>query len=489
MTNRLAQVFFTVIPLIWLVACSTHQTVHNSGGRSQAALTPEPQFVPETEPIPAYPEDETEQAYETGNSSELFPRPRAIEPQVSFWRNVYGTWSRSQVVFHDNRYMNVVYEVFQLPGEVVEGYTPMQKELLQERFDYWKYRLRDVEVKLAAGAALNADDQRLARQIAQSTNARAVIQGASERLRYQRGLRERFKRGLEISGRYDRRFREIFRRAGLPEDLAYLPHVESSFQANARSSAGALGMWQFTAGAAKMFMNGNSSVTARLNPIASAEGAARYLSHAYNTLGTWPLAVTSYNHGIGGMQRAKDRFGYNFPRIVKDYDHPLFGFASRNYYAEFLAARDIANDPGHFFPEGVRYESGSDWTFAGASTDAAFTAPPRAPRSAQPPLKVASASRIEPSKTARFSPRKVARVEPLKAVRFDPKKTGRVSLPPGKPSHSSSGSAKGAVQQKATRSAGGRTVVEKKVPRSVPVRELRTADNRSQPGRVASNYR
>ena len=485
MTNRLAQAFFTVIPLMWLAACSTHQVARNTDRASQAALARETQSVPDTQPTPAYPEDETEQA---GDSSELFPRPRAIEPQVSFWRNVYGTWSLSQVAFHDNRHMNLVYEVFQLPGETAEGYTSRQKELIQERFDYWKTRLQDLKEKMAAGTALNADEQWLARLIAQSTNAADGIQGASQRLRYQRGLRERFKRGLEISGRYDRRFREIFRKADLPEDLAYLPHVESSFQANARSSAGALGMWQFTPGAAKMFMNGNSSVSARLDPIVSAEGAARYLSYAYDKLGSWPLAVTSYNHGIGGMQRAKDRFGHNFPRIVKDYDHPLFGFASRNYYAEFLAARDIANDPERFFPEGIRYESGSDWTLAASDADAGFTPRPRAPRRAQPTLKVASASRIEQSKAARFSTRKVARFETKKAARFDPKKTERASLSTRKHIRSTSGNVRGRTQRKAIPQVGERTIAERNVPRVVLAHyraELRAAETHTQPGRAS----
>ncbi|WP_232470388.1 MULTISPECIES: lytic transglycosylase domain-containing protein [Methylococcus] len=290
----------------------------------------------------------------------VFPRYPTLEPQVAFWRKVYAEWSRSQVALHDDRYLGLVYEVVDLPGEAGGGFTPSQKVRLQERFDYWKYRLRTLEDKLASRVPLDAADQQLARRIAEQADVRTAIRGAAERLRYQRGLRERFKRGLEISGRYDEHFRRIFRNAGLPEELAFLPHVESSFQANARSSAGAVGIWQFTAGAAKIFMNGQDSVAARLDPIASAHGAARYLSHAYGKLGSWPLAVTSYNHGIGGMQKAKSTYGHNFERIVQDYDHPLFGFASRNYYAEFLAAVEIASDPDRFFPEGVNYESPLD---------------------------------------------------------------------------------------------------------------------------------
>jgi membrane-bound lytic murein transglycosylase D len=99
----------------------------------------------------------------------------------------------------------------------------------------------------------------------------------------------------------------------------------------------------------------NAALDERLDPVAAAHGAARYLRRAHRRLGAWPLTVTSYNHGVGGMAAAKDRFGTDFVRIVKDYQGPYFGFASRNFYAEFLAAREIARQPGKFFPEGVNY--------------------------------------------------------------------------------------------------------------------------------------
>jgi membrane-bound lytic murein transglycosylase D len=176
-------------------------------------------------------------------------------------------------------------------------------------------------------------------------------------VRSQRGLRERFRRGLEVSGRYDATFRRIFREAGLPEDLAYLPHVESSFQASARSSAGAEGLWQFTRGTGKRFLKINAVVDERLDPVAAAYGAAQYFKQAYEKLGNWPLAVTSYNHGVGGMEAAKEQFGTDFARIVSSYQGRAFGFASRNFYAEFLAVRDICRHTNLYFPHGVRFES------------------------------------------------------------------------------------------------------------------------------------
>ncbi|MDD5410354.1 MAG: lytic transglycosylase domain-containing protein [Methylobacter sp.] len=324
--------------------------------------------------------------------SGAFQKPGELEPAVEFWRKTYAVWHRSEVAFHDDRYLDVIYEVMVLPSYVDESLTSEQKEMINQRRDFWKAQLSVLESKLLYNMPLDANDRQMIAKLESSgRKLNSILNGAAERVRWQRGTRERFKHGLEISHRYDRQFRKIFRDAGLPEDLAYLPHVESSFQPTARSSAGAVGMWQFTKAAANRFMPAGhrparNSLTGhrpthsrltghrrvdqkptghrladiridqRLDPFASAIGAARYLSYAYGKLGDWPTAITSYNHGISGMKRAQDQVGRDFVRIVEAYDGPAFGFASRNYYAQFLAAREIASNPTQYFSEGLQYE-------------------------------------------------------------------------------------------------------------------------------------
>jgi peptidoglycan lytic transglycosylase D len=288
--------------------------------------------------------------------SVVFQKPGELEPAVEFWRKTYAKWHRSEVAFHDDRYLDVIYEVMVLPGYVDESLTSEQKEMINQRRDYWKDQLAGLESKLRYNVPLNDYDRQIIVKLeGNGRRLNSVLNGAAERVRSQRGSRERFIHGLEISRRYDQQFRKIFRDAGLPEDLAYLPHVESSFQPAAKSSAGAMGMWQFTKGAAKTFMPGGR-VDLCFDPFASTVGAARYLSYAYSKLGDWPTAITSYNHGIGGMKRAQNEVGRDFVRIVKIYDGPAFGFASRNYYAQFLAAREIASNPLAYFREGGQYE-------------------------------------------------------------------------------------------------------------------------------------
>ncbi len=286
----------------------------------------------------------------------IFPCGDTMREGVEFWKNVWTKWTLGQVVLHDTDHPSIVYEVFDLPPPAGETYTDEQREYVKGRREALQARLAAIEQEVADGTPLADDEKTLALTITETAGS-AAIAGASQRVRSQRGLRERFRRGLEISGRYHDAFVAVFREAGLPEDLADLPHVESSFQTAARSSAGAVGVWQFTRGAARKFMRLTPALDERLDPVASARGAARYLKAAFDELGSWPLAITAYNHGIEGMMAARDRFGLDFARILDEYDGRTFGFASKNFYKEFLAAREVANDRATYFPEGLVSES------------------------------------------------------------------------------------------------------------------------------------
>jgi len=285
-------------------------------------------------------------------TADPFPLPPGYVGHVEFWKNVFGVWTRSQVALHDLAYPGLVYDVLDLGGDA--GSAAAQA-VVRDRKAELEARLKRLEVMVATGVALNDDEKALAILITTRAGTQAIV-GASDRVRTQRGIRERFRQGLEISARYDAAFRKVFRDAGLPEDLANLPHVESSFENIARSSAGAIGMWQFTRPAGKRFMTITSSIDERYDPLAAARGAARYLKVAHELLDSWPMAITSYNHGMEGMARARGRFGTDFEEIVRSYDGRAFGFASKNFYAEFLAAREIARDPARFFPEGLSFD-------------------------------------------------------------------------------------------------------------------------------------
>ncbi len=164
---------------------------------------------------------------------------------------------------------------------------------------------------------------------------------AAKNIRSQNGQKERFLAGVRRSQQYMQEIKQIFRHYNLPEDLAYLPHVESSFNIRAYSKYGAAGIWQFTRGTGKQYLTISYSLDERLDPVLATHAAAKYLKNSFQSLGNWPLALTSYNYGTAGMQRALRDHG-SYEKIFTHYDKGRFKFAARNFYSEFLAALKVA---------------------------------------------------------------------------------------------------------------------------------------------------
>lgn len=240
-----------------------------------------------------------------------FPVPAGLEPAVEFWKRVFSEFSLSQLVYFDPLDMSRIYEVVEV-GE-------------QSRSDEY----------------INAERARI-----------AAAHGVEiDRVKAQRGIKERTAAGIKRSGRYMAQIKQIFKERGLPTELTYLPIVESSYEIGARSSVGALGIWQFMPRTGREYMRVNASVDERRDPIESSRAAASYLKQAYEYLGSWPLAITSYNFGQAGMARAVAEVGSNnLVDLIERYNHPYWGFPPKQFYAEFLAAVEIASNLDRYFP-------------------------------------------------------------------------------------------------------------------------------------------
>jgi membrane-bound lytic murein transglycosylase D len=281
---------------------------------------------------------------------ELFPLPSAIKNNVEFWKKVYAVYPSNKVLIHDTDDLSIIYEVIDL-------YTPGVDDQLSYREQWRKvedvkraYRL--VLLNMASGKidpARASERERRALEIFGREHDGARIRRAAYNVRGQQGLRDRFLLGLQRSGLYRDAIAAIFLEHGLPEELIMLPHVESSFNYQAYSKLGAAGMWQFTRSTGRLYLTINYDVDDRLDPIRSTAAAAKLLKHNYDVLRSWPLAITAYNHGPNGMKRAKALHGGDFNEIYNEYRSRTFGFASKNFYAEFLAALDVATNHQKYF--------------------------------------------------------------------------------------------------------------------------------------------
>ena len=164
---------------------------------------------------------------------------------------------------------------------------------------------------------------------------------------YSGRMRERFEEGLKRSGWYLDMIRQIFREEGLPEDLAYMAHVESSYKPYAYSRAKAKGVWQFISGTARRYgLRRDWWIDERSDPEMATRAAAAYLRDLYDMFGDWHLAMAAYNAGEARVQRAIARTGSkDFWRIAET---SRLRLETRNYVPAILAATVISKSPARF---------------------------------------------------------------------------------------------------------------------------------------------
>jgi membrane-bound lytic murein transglycosylase D len=177
------------------------------------------------------------------------------------------------------------------------------------------------------------------------------VAAQKNRLRMQLGQKDRFIQGIFFSGRYIREMEKIFKDEGVPMELTRLPFVESSFNLYAYSHVGASGIWQFMRSTGKLFkLKIDPIKDLRNDPLAATRAAAQMLRFNYKLLGSWPLALTGYNHGPGGVSKiVKDLKTNDINEIVWNATRRRFGFASENFSAEFLAALEVESHADKYF--------------------------------------------------------------------------------------------------------------------------------------------
>jgi len=285
-----------------------------------------------------------------------FAVPPALKPQVDFWIGIFATYGKRQVVIHDSERLDRIYSVVDFSDLDQEGLSEVEIELaMKDEEEAEKERVRSLLRRLDTldprVDALTEEEQRIVALFADDRTAGKFGAAASEdRLRGQRGVRERFARGIQTAHAYFPTMERIFSEEGVPVEITRLPLVESCFNMHAYSKVGAVGVWQFMPATARNYMRVNGTVDERLDPIAATHAAARFMRDNYQRLGTWPLAIKAYNHGPAGIARAVREVGTTDPAtIIENYKGPAYKFASRNFYPEFLAALQVERNYRRYF--------------------------------------------------------------------------------------------------------------------------------------------
>lgn len=277
-------------------------------------------------------------------ADETFPADEFILEQARFWYAIYLEVGEDEGLLHDPFYPDLVFRQVKAPGQGRAGSRQAEAQV--------KALQGEIRGLLAKDTSVWTPEEKALRARFPSFWDTTAIRLSCERIRFQRGLRNKFRAGVERSYRYLPLIDSVFAAAGLPARLKYLPHVESSFYPFAYSKVGAAGMWQFMKSSAKRFrMKVTYEIDERRDPLASTAAAARMLAYNHSLLQSWPLAVTAYNHGPGGLANAARSTGSrDMSTIIKSYYSNTFGFASKNFYAEFLAASSIAMQADSLLP-------------------------------------------------------------------------------------------------------------------------------------------
>lgn len=274
-----------------------------------------------------------------------FHVPEALNRRVSFWFDVYTLYGSNHHVIHHSRYPWMVFEVVDVTEKVNTGKGPLwlrkqrAQKFVSSRKNLTRKVLRDL---LRNPRKLPTEQHKRYLAIIKDGPGKSLkrkIRLALNSVRTQLGQKDFFHGGLEQSTYYLPHMEEEFANLGLPTELTRMPFVESSFNTKARSRVGASGIWQIMPRTGKAYLVVNNYVDERNNPIKATRAAGKLLKNYFRALKTWPLTITSYNHGIGNIRKAiRAARSEDLPTIINRYHRGHFKFASSNFYSCFLAA-------------------------------------------------------------------------------------------------------------------------------------------------------
>ncbi len=301
--------------------------------------------------------DFSNQTEALGWSPQAFDVPPGFQDRVSFWIDIYTKYTTHQVLLHDARYMDIVYKVLDfadiesnLQLNAFEKERAKKKRIKDEK-NLIKDQLQRLKKAENNPLTLTPEDRAVYEKFKFIPDKNKFGEAQSRhRLRMQLGQKDRFILGIYFSGRYIREMEKIFREEKMPIELTRLPFVESTFNLYAMSRVGASGIWQFMRSTGKLFMKIDPVKDTRNDPLEATKAAAKLLRLNYKILKSWPLALTAYNHGAQGVGSVvKKMKSEDINEIVWNTTRRKFGFASENFYAEFLAALHVESHAQKYF--------------------------------------------------------------------------------------------------------------------------------------------
>lgn len=280
--------------------------------------------------------------------------PQGLSHRFNFWRRVYSLWSKNQYVLHVAEIPEIVLEIHD-SSRIADLGDKTREKVMKPWLTVRRQQYRAVLLKLHAmksiePSQLTMTESRIVK-LFEHVERKDKYLVAAQSLRIQRGQREYIAQGLETASKYLPLVEESFKKEGLPPEFARIAFIESSFNLQAMSKVGASGVYQIMPQTGRDYLILDGGIDERNDPIKASRAAAKLLILNYKILGQWPLAITAYNHGVGGIRRAMVSAGSSdIVTLIHNYDGPNFGFASKNFYAGFLGLLATLENSEKVFP-------------------------------------------------------------------------------------------------------------------------------------------
>jgi membrane-bound lytic murein transglycosylase D len=283
--------------------------------------------------------------------SDIFRVSEFYYPNVNFWFMIYTQFESSSVIIHDKNNLALIYKVLDFSSLHEKKLPKNTLYVLQQKISMEK--VEDVEKDLERLAmnpfSLSPSAKRMYRIFKQAgvklpilKSERSIYFGKlKDNLRTQTGQKNFIREGVIRSLPYRHFITTYFTDRRLPKELLAVPFLESSFNPQAESKVNALGIWQFMPLIASYYVPKKTNTTDYRSNVGVASVSAGFLmSENFKIMKSWDLAVTAYNSGTKHLLKTKRELGGNtidLEAVIKHSDSQHFGFASKNFYSEFLA--------------------------------------------------------------------------------------------------------------------------------------------------------
>lgn len=304
----------------------------------------------------------------------VFHVSRFYYPNVRFWFLVYTRLDSTQVAIHDRNNLSIIYKVLDFSALKQKGLHSNTLYVLQQKLS--RERLDEIRLALDHLAKdpfnMEPESREILKAIKNSGTPLPVqkipritfFKKLRDHLRIQTGQRDFIEAGLIRSLPYQTFLRSYFEKRGLPRELTSIPFLESSFNPRAHSRVSALGVWQFMPLISSYYLPKRSTLMDyRSNVGLASIAAANLLGENHRLMKKWDLTVTSYNSGTKHLLNSRRKLAslsdVDLEDIIKNSQSESFGFASKNFFAEFLALAHVLAYEDELFP-GIRQTERGD---------------------------------------------------------------------------------------------------------------------------------